>query len=160
MIAISAPALAEGGWEGKKAPDFEVTDTDGNPFKLSALAGDKVVWLNFWGLRCGPCVRELPALQKIYDKYKDKGLIIMGINADGVDADFIKKSFAEREDLANAQVNFPLIPDADFALIDTYELMGAPLNVIIDRDGVVKFYHEGYEEGDEVKYEKIVVDLL
>ena len=71
-VALSTPALAEGGWVGKKAPDFEVTDTNGNSYKLSALAGDKVVWLNFWGLRCGPCVRELPALQKIYDKYKDR----------------------------------------------------------------------------------------
>jgi peroxiredoxin len=160
VLAFSSQALAQDGWVGKAAPDFEVTDTNGTPYKLSDLAGDNVVWLNFWGLRCGPCVRELPALEDIYKRYKDKGLIILGINADGVDSAFIKKSFDQREDLSSINISFPLIPDAEFSLIDIYELMGAPLNVIIDRKGVVKFYHEGYEIGDEKQYEEIVKGLL
>jgi peroxiredoxin len=160
VLAFSSQALAQDAWVGKAAPDFEVTDTNGTPYKLSDLAGDNVVWLNFWGLRCGPCVRELPALEDIYKRYKDKGLIILGINADGVDSAFIKKSFDQREDLSAINITFPLIPDVAFSLIDTYELMGAPLNVIIDRKGVVKFYHEGYEIGDEKQYEEIVKGLL
>jgi len=144
---------------GKPAPDFTVNDLAGAPVHLADLKG-KVVWINFWGLRCGPCVRELPALESIYSRYKDKGLIILGVNADGVDANFIKKSFAEREDLKSLKLSFTVLPDMEFKLIDIYQLMGAPLNVMVDKAGVIQFYHEGYEDGDEKHYEEVVNSLL
>jgi peroxiredoxin len=105
-------------------------------------------------------VRELPALQKIYAKYAPKGLVIVGINTDGVDAGMIKKQFADRADLKAAGVTFALATDADFKVIDAYALMGAPLNVMIDKKGVIKFRHEGYEDGDEAGYVKVLEKLL
>ncbi len=147
-------------WVGKPAPAFQLQDLDGQPLNLAELTGKKVVWLNFWGLRCGPCVRELPALQKINDAYGSKGLLIIGLNADGVDAAFIRAQLAAREDLKAAGVTFPLAPDPDFAVIDAYGLMGAPLNVIIDRAGVIQYRHEGYEDGDEAQYVQVVEKLL
>jgi len=162
-LCLSGAAFAseEGDeWVGKPAPDFQLKDLEGSPLNLADLVGKKVVWLNFWGLRCGPCVRELPALQKLYDTYKDRGLLIIGLNADGVDADFITKQIAARDDLKAAGMTFPIAPDAEFAVIDVYGLMGAPLNVMIDRKGVVQYRHEGYEEGDEVQYAEIVEKLL
>ncbi len=158
-VMAAMPVLASDDWVGREAPAFSVTDTAGSEQGTTSLKG-KVVWVNFWGLRCGPCVRELPALQDIYERYKDQGLVILGVNADGVDAGFITKSFAERDDLKSINITFPLVPDTDFALIDQYELMGAPLNVMIDRNGVIQFYHEGYEDGDESKYEEVVKKLL
>lgn len=167
LIALAALCLAgparsaeEEEWVGKPAPSFELKDLEGRPLRLSDLLGKKVVWLNFWGLRCGPCVRELPVLEKLYQTYKDKGLLIIGLNADGVDADFIAKQIDGREDLKAAGVTFPLAPDTDFTVIDAYGLLGAPLNVMIDRQGVVQFRHEGYEEGDEVHYAKVLEKLL
>jgi cytochrome c biogenesis protein CcmG/thiol:disulfide interchange protein DsbE len=159
VFLFASTSIADPAWVGKEAPDFSVTDTKGNLVKLSALRG-KVVWLNFWGLRCGPCVRELPALEKIHKAYIDKGLVIIGVNADGVDTAFINKSFTDRDDLAGMNLTFPILPDTDFALIDDYELMGAPLNVMIDKNGVVQFHHEGYEAGDEKHYEEVVNELL
>ena len=93
LLAVIALALtcfgrahvvrAEGDeWVGKRAPDFSMPDVDGKPLKLADFAGKKVVWLNFWGLRCGPCVRELPALQKLYTEYQKKGLMIIGVNTE------------------------------------------------------------------------------
>lgn len=158
-VAFAGTAAAEGDWVGKKATDFKVKDLAGTEYTLEGLKG-KVVWLNFWGLRCGPCIRELPALQDLHKRYNDKGLVIIGVNADGVDSDFIKKSFAERDDLKGAGVTFPLVPDMDFLLIDGYGLMGAPLNVIIDRSGTIRFHHEGYEAGDEKRYEEELKKLL
>ncbi len=158
-LAMAGTAFAEEEWVGKPAPDFTVQDVEGNSYALASLKG-KVVWLNFWGLRCGPCVRELPALEGMFKKYDGNGLLILGVNADGVDAAFIKKSFSEREDLKAAGVTFPIVPDQDFVLIDGYGLMGAPLNVIIDKDGTIQFHHEGYEAGDEKHYEEVVKKLL
>ncbi|MDF1554669.1 MAG: TlpA disulfide reductase family protein [Deferrisomatales bacterium] len=163
-VLVAVPAMAGGGeegdeWLGKPAPAFALKDLDGNALNLAELGG-KVVWLNFWGLRCGPCVRELPALQKIHQEYADKGLLIIGVNADGVDSEFIRKQFASRDDLKNVGVTFPLAPDEEFGAIDTYGLMGAPLNVMIDQEGVIRFRHEGYEDGDEVHYLEVVQKLL
>ncbi|MBI5017180.1 MAG: TlpA family protein disulfide reductase [Deltaproteobacteria bacterium] len=154
-------ARAEGEeWVGKRAPDFSMVDVDGKPLKLADFAGKKVVWINFWGLRCGPCVRELPALQKLYSDFQKKGLVIIGVNTDGVDGAFVKKQFAERPDLKGAAVTFPLMPDVDFKVIDAYGLMGAPLNVMIDKKGIIRYRHEGYEDGDEVKYAKVLEKLI
>lgn len=157
-------ASEEGGgeeeWVGKPAPEFSLTDLGGASLDLPQFAGKKVVWLNFWGLRCGPCVRELPALQKLYAHYGAKGLVIIGVNADGVDSAFIQKQLAERADLKAAGVTFPMAPDAEFSVIDRYGLMGAPLNVIIDKKGIVRFRHEGYEDGDEARYAEVVEQLL
>ena len=155
-----AGAQEDAEWIGKKAPDFSMDDTEGKTLKLADFVGKKVVWLNFWGLRCGPCVRELPALQKIYEKYSPKGLVIIGVNTDGVDGAFIKNQFAARDDLKKAKVSFPLTSDPDFKAIDAYALMGAPLNVMIDKQGKIQFRHEGYEDGDEVGYAKVVEKLL
>ncbi len=155
-----AAESADAHWENKRAPDFTVKDLDGKILHLESLAGKKVVWINFWGLRCGPCVRELPALQKLYSKYGPKGLLIVGVNTDGVNADFIRKAFGERQDLKAAGVAFPLVPDEQFTVIDAYGLQGAPLNVMIDRKGVVRYRHEGYEDGDEAGYAKVVERLL
>lgn len=153
-------AAANDPWEGKRAPAFTVRDLSGHEIRLADLAGKKVVWLNFWGLRCGPCVKEMPALQKLYEKYGPKGLVVVGVNTDGVDGDFIRKSFVDRAELKAAGITFPLVTDSDFKVADGYELAGAPLNVLIDRKGVIRFRHEGYEPGDEQQYGKLIEKTL
>lgn len=162
-LGAASPGWADGQgdeWTGKPAPAFELADLAGNPLRLADFSGKKLVWLNFWGLRCGPCVRELPVLQKIYKTYKDRGLVIVAVNADGVDAEFLKNQLAQRDDLKAAGITFPVAPDAAFSVIDAYGLMGAPLNVLIDKKGVVRYRHEGYEDGDEAGYVKVLEKLL
>ena len=159
VALIALPVLAEESWVGKPAIDFATTDLAGKDVSVSGLKG-KVVWLNFWGLRCGPCLRELPALEGLYKKYSGDGLIILGINTDGVPAKEIIKHLTEREDLKNLKLTFPVIADEDIKIIDAYQLMGAPLNVMIDKAGVIRFYHEGYDDGDEKHYEEVVKSLL
>ena len=60
------------------APDFTLSDLEGNPISLNKLKG-KVVLLNFWGTWCGPCRKEIPDFIKLAEKYKDNGLEIIGI---------------------------------------------------------------------------------
>lgn len=167
LCAAAALALALAGlgahaddqWIGKPAIDVSAVDLNGKEVSVSGLKG-KVVWLNFWGLRCGPCLRELPALEALYSKYKDQGLVIIGINTDGVPGKEISKHFATRDDLKPIKITFPMIPDEEIKFIDAYQLMGAPLNVMIDKNGVIQYYHEGYEDGDEKHYEEVVKSLL
>jgi thiol-disulfide isomerase/thioredoxin len=66
-------------------PDVSYTDTSGVAYARDALAG-KVVLVNFWATWCHPCQAEIPALSKVYDKYKSKGVVFLGVLTDTPDS--------------------------------------------------------------------------
>lgn len=65
--------------KGNLAPDFELTDMEGSPVKLSDYRG-KAVLLNFWASWCPPCRAEMPHMEKLYNKYKDENFDILAVN--------------------------------------------------------------------------------
>ena len=65
----------------EQAPDFTITDAEGNQVNLSDFFGKPIV-LNFWASWCGPCRQEMPEVKKIYEQYKDKGFDIVGVSLD------------------------------------------------------------------------------
>lgn len=66
---------------------FDSTDINGSAFGMRDLSGSKVVMINFWEAWCGPCVSELPHLQELYERYKDRGFAIVGVYSDSPEAD-------------------------------------------------------------------------
>ena len=116
--------------------DFDITDVNGNAYKLSELLETKkAVVLNFWFIGCGPCRMEFPYMQESYDKYKDEIEIIAINPVDGTDSTV--KSYANQKGLT--------LPMAvgdniwNFAL----KLQGYPTTVVIDRYGVITMMHVG-----------------
>src|SRR5262249_62016939 len=65
-------------------PDVKYIDTTGKAWTAETLAG-KVVVVNFWATWCHPCQKEIPDLSKVYDKYKAKGVVFLGVLTDNVD---------------------------------------------------------------------------
>jgi len=65
------------------APDFRLPDLNGKQISLTSLLGKGPIILDFWATWCKPCVKYLPRLQNIYDKYKKENLVVVGINEDG-----------------------------------------------------------------------------
>ena len=134
---------------GDKAPEFVAKDLTGKQLKLSTYAGKNVVLLNFWGLRCGACLEEMPYLEEIHKKLSGNGLVTLGVDTDGVDAQTVIDTLAE----VGVAVSYPLLTDEEFLVTDAYTNFLVPLTIVIDTGGVIRYIHTGFEKGTEKQYE-------
>ena len=151
-----AAVMADKFKPGDKAPDFTLKNLAKTDVSLSSFAGKSVVLLNFWGLRCGACLEEMPYLQKISDSYKDKGLVVIGVDTDGVDPDEVIATLKEVE----VSVPYTLLVDPDFKVTDVYTNFLVPLTIVIDMSGTIQYIHTGFEKGNEKLYEDAVRKAL
>lgn len=120
---------------GKPAPDFTLGVLGGDYLTLSDLRG-QVVLLNFWATWCEACRDEMPAMQRIYEKYRDRGVTIVGVNL--METELAVKGFVDR-----LGVTFPIVYDLTGAVHDTYLVRPMPTSYFIDRTGVVRFMFIG-----------------
>ncbi len=154
--AAAAPAAEDGAacMANPKAANFDFTlkDVDGNQVSLSTYKG-KVVLLNFWATWCGPCKAEIPGFVRLQDKYRDKGLVIVGYSVD--DTADKAKAYA-----AQYKMNYPiLLGEGREDVQDAYgPIWGIPASFIISKDGKVCRKHLGI--APEAVFEKEVVPLL
>ncbi|MCB9779179.1 MAG: TlpA family protein disulfide reductase [Alphaproteobacteria bacterium] len=137
------------------APGIELRDTDNQLVTLADLKG-KVVLLNFWATWCGPCMLELPHLQKMYDDLKDQGFVVLSVSTDDArDASKVKPLVKAK------RLTFPVVLDKDTAVVSQYNPNKIlPYTVLIDREGRIAARHQGYNPGDEVNIRAEVEALL
>jgi cytochrome c biogenesis protein CcmG/thiol:disulfide interchange protein DsbE len=115
------------------APDFSVTTFDGDEIRLSDLRGQVVV-VNFWASWCIPCKDEAPVLQAAWEKYRDQGVVILGVAY--VDTPGNSLAFMDEFD-----ITYPNAPDAGTRISDAYHITGVPETFIIDQDGNIAEYY-------------------
>jgi cytochrome c biogenesis protein CcmG/thiol:disulfide interchange protein DsbE len=144
------------GLVGKPAPSFTVAAVVNGKGKVSlgSLHG-KVVLLDFWGTFCEPCKKSFPKLQDLYTKYGDSGLKIVGVSEDEADDKDKIPDFA-----STYGAKFTLGWDRDKQVARSYKPETMPSSFLIDKNGVVRFAHVGYHDGEEVEIEKEVKELL
>jgi thiol-disulfide isomerase/thioredoxin len=138
---------------GKNAAlHFTLKDMHGGDVVLSSYKG-KVIILNFWATWCGPCKAEIPGFVRLQEKYRDKGLVIVGYSVD--DTAEKAKAYA-----AQYKMNYPiLLGEGREELQDAYgPIWGIPASFIISKDGKVCRKHMGI--APEAVFEKEVVALL
>lgn len=117
-------------------PDVSYTDTTGVTYTRDELAR-KVVLVNFWATWCAPCRQEIPALSKIYDKYKSKGVVFLGVLTDTPDSQQLL-NFQSDNDMA-----YPVVR-ANRELMASYdEPQNLPTTFVFDRGGKQVFSHIG-----------------
>ena len=114
---------------GRPAPDFTLPTLDGGEFRLSDQRGKPVV-LNFWATRCGPCQRELPAIERAAEHYKD---VVVFVAVDQAETIQTVQRFAEKMGLT---ITVPL--DGEQLVGERYDVMGLPTTYFIDADGVIR----------------------
>ncbi|RYZ58660.1 MAG: TlpA family protein disulfide reductase, partial [Proteobacteria bacterium] len=112
----------------------------------------KVVLVDFWATWCKPCAKSFPKYQELYVKYKDK-LEIVAVSEDeekdGIDA------FGKTHG-----VKFPLAWDEGKSVAGKYDPKAMPTAFLIDKAGVIRFAHFGYEDGDEKQVERELKELF
>jgi peroxiredoxin len=133
------------------APNFRLPDHHGNTLSLADYRG-KVVILDFWATWCGPCRMEIPGYVKLYDKYKDQGLAIIGISLDRGGWSPVK-SFMEQY-----KINYPIVMGNQQVVMDFGGVNSIPTTFIINREGEVVTYKIGYRPLDF--FEETISELL
>jgi len=145
---VSAPAAVVSGI----APDFTLRTSEGRNLRLQEQRG-RVVMVNFWATWCGPCKQEMPHLNRLYEKYRGSGFVLLGVNVD----DDARNAIGTASKLG---VTFPVLLDAQKTVSRLYDLNTMPSTVVIDRDGRVRYLHRGYREGYEDTYDQQIRELL
>ncbi len=148
---ISAPARAEVK-AGQPAADFDAVTFAGQPLKLSSLRG-KVVLLDFWASWCEPCKKELPLLDRMAPRLRAKGIEIVAVNIDDDKSKAI--DFVRTHNL-----HLTAVSDAQKRIVATWEPPKMPSSYVVDRKGVVRAVHGGFEPGDEAKLEAELAELV
>jgi tetratricopeptide (TPR) repeat protein len=110
------------------APQFKASSLDGKTFDLKSLRG-RIVVLNMWYIGCGPCRKEIPALNEIAREFKDKGVVFLAPTPDLPDA---LKHF-----LKTMPFDYNIVAEADDVL-DLFNVATFPTHIVIDRDGQVE----------------------
>jgi cytochrome c-type biogenesis protein CcmF len=114
---------------GQAAPSVRTTALDGSEVVLSDLRGEVVV-LNFWASWCPPCEDELPALRAVWEEYRGRGVVLVGIAMRDNEADV-------REAVSRLDITFPVALDAGSGVSNAYGVTGPPETFVIDRTGRV-----------------------
>jgi thiol-disulfide isomerase/thioredoxin len=112
-----------------------------------------VVLINFWATWCGPCRKEMPLLDQIYQRYKGLGFTLLGVNVE-------EDSAGAENWLKQTPVTFPVLFDRENRVSKLYEVTAMPSTVIVDRKGQVRFVHYGYTPGTENEYQDQIRTLI
>jgi peroxiredoxin len=134
------------------APDFTLRSVDGPNLRLKEQRG-RVVLVNFWATWCGPCRQEMPQLNRLYEKYRASGFVLLGVNVDDDQRNAIGVA-------TKLGLKFPILLDTEKKVSQLYDLSAMPATVLIDKDGKVKYLHRGYQSGYEDTYDLQIREML
>lgn len=136
ILLTSAPArnapLPSAPQSGFPAPDFSLPALDGKTYTLSELKGNAVL-VNLWATWCPPCRAEMPAIEKIYQEYKDKGFVVLAVNMTTQDDPFAVAPFVQEYGLT-----FPVLLDENALAAAAYQMRSLPSSYFIDRAGIIR----------------------
>jgi peroxiredoxin len=129
IAALAAPKV------GQTAPQFRLPTVDRKTLSLSSLRG-RAVYLNFFATWCPPCNEEAPVIGKLSDRYRARGLMVVGV-------DELEDTQKAKEFLANYHLGYTAVIDTDGKAGQAYGAIGLPVHIFINRAGIVSTYRLG-----------------
>lgn len=160
---VGAPPVVR----GVMAPEFELAQLgairevgadelnqtgEGSSIELSSFSG-RVVLLNFWATWCEPCEREMPAMERLYQSLSRDDFELIAVAIDDKEEDV--RAFQERY-----RLSFPILLDLDQAVYGSYQTMGVPESLLIDREGRIVERYVGPREWDAKEYKDRIRELM
>jgi peroxiredoxin len=148
------PPVSPLGEIGSHAPQLRLTDIHGRALPPEIVHG-KVLLLDYWAPWCMPCEKEMPGYQELQDKYRDRGVVVIGVVFDPGMAmgEETAEHFAER-----LHIRYPLVNDSPELQRQFGGIQGVPTTYLVDRAGVIRYKVIGFESTDAV--EKALQPLL
>lgn len=135
--------------------DLKLNSINNEDIQLKTLYSNGPLIVNFWATWCQPCKAEIPHLNKLLQKYSEKGLSIVGINQDS------QKSVSKVKSFVSAQkIEYPIVLDTNNEVFSRLNGQVLPYSLLINKRGEIVFKHTGYNPGDERKIEEEILKLL
>lgn len=155
IAALLIPFFFAQAQSGQTVYNFRFQDTDNKWRQYTDLKGEKLTIIDFWATWCSPCAKALPKLNELYQKYKDKGVVFIGLNIDS------PKNNAKIKPFANAyKISYPVLKDPNSQLAAQLNISSIPTLLIINTKNEIVFRHLGYRSGDENLIEQQLKTLL
>ena len=125
----------------QQAKDFKVASLDGSRLRLADLKG-KVVFLNLWATWCPPCKEEMPAMERLWRRYKDEGLVVIALSMDSGGIKVVKPYIEQ------SRYTYPVGLDPKMEVAQLYGARSVPSTFIIDRNGTLRAIALGPRDWD------------
>ncbi|MDT3695482.1 MAG: TlpA disulfide reductase family protein [Ignavibacterium sp.] len=155
LVSTLIFAQSEEDLKGRKAPNFKLTDLNGKYVELNKETGSGPILISFWATWCKPCLEEMAEFNKIYSQYKDKGFKLLAISTD------TEKTVAKVKPYIKSKgYDFTVLFDTNSDVARKYYAQQMPYTVMLDKNGNIVYSHLGYMRGDEIKVEKLLLELL
>ena len=152
LAAVLATAPAHAARVGDPAPAFALPTAGGDTVDLARLRG-RVVYVDFWASWCTPCRRSFPWMNDLDARYRDAGLVIVGVNVDKRREDALRF-------LRDVPARFTIVFDPQGATPAAFDVKGMPSAYLIDRDGRVAAVEEGFHDERADALERRIRALL
>ncbi|HEV8666834.1 MAG TPA: cytochrome c biogenesis protein DipZ [Candidatus Paceibacterota bacterium] len=158
MIGLLTPA--QKAQQYQPAPELQGIDgylnTNGQPISLAQYKGKDVVLIDFWTYSCINCLRTLPYLNAWYDKYKDQGLVIIGVETPEFAFEHIEGNVSDA--IARLGIKYPVVQDNEYKTWNAFNNEYWPNEYLVDIDGYIVHTQSG--EGDYDVTEKAIQEAL
>jgi thiol-disulfide isomerase/thioredoxin len=141
--STTAPELATGNW------------INSEPLKLKDLRG-RVVLIEFWTFGCYNCRNTLPFVKSWNDRYREKGLTVIGVHSPEFDDE--RKIENLRREVASLGIRYPVVADNDYKTWTAYNVEAWPTTFLLDKQGRIRWMHVG--EGNYDEAERLIQKLL
>lgn len=139
-------------FDSEEKLEFSTVDIDGNSVTEDIIKDAKVIMINFWEPWCGPCVGEMPELEKLYENYKDQGLLILGVFSTADMEDEV------REVLKECNTTYPILHSD--SKLEKYMTEYVPTTIFADSEGNIISSEPIVRAYDYSAWEEIVTDYL
>ncbi len=142
--------------ESATAPDLATGDwINSAPLKLNELRG-RVVLIEFWTFGCINCRNTLPYVKSWHDRYKEKGLTVIGVHSPEFDEE--RKVENLRREVTSLGIRYAVVTDNDYQTWNAFHVEAWPTSFLLDKQGRIRWMHEG--EGGYDEAERLIQKLL